>query len=438
MSSTTKDKQRNSTSTSSGSHYENTAVDGMNGDDGGTSQKKNHKKYRRDKPWDNDDIDHWKVDKWNYNEDDDSSNKNKKNKDDSNAATNNSVDRLPGGRLLEESSFATLFPKYRESYLRQVWPMITKVLEQQPYGIGCELNLVEGSMTVKTTKRTSDPYAILKARDLIKLLARSIPYQQAIKIMQDDYQCDIIKIGGLVRNKERFVKRRQRLVGPDGSTLKALELLTSCYVLVQGNTVCIMSNSWKGLRQARKVVIDCMNNIHPVYHLKRLMIQRELEKDPALAQEDWTRFLPTFTKKNVSKRLKPKKVVDKKKKVYTPFPPPQQPSKIDRQLDTGEYFLNEQQRRKQQLSTKMKQSKETSTQRRKERNEQLYEKPKQLTSDDTTATTSTKKVSKKRKNESSSQQQQQQLTPDAGELGERLKQKIQKKDTTPTVSDYIS
>ena len=103
-------------------------------------------------------------------------------------------------------------------------------------------------------------------RDLIKLLARSVKAPQAIKILEDGTACDIIKIRGLVRNKERFHKRRQRILGPNGDNLRALELLTETNITVQGNTVAVMG-PYKGLKEIRRVVIDCMANIHPVYHM---------------------------------------------------------------------------------------------------------------------------------------------------------------------------
>jgi ribosomal RNA assembly protein len=144
-----------------------------------------------------------------------------------------------------------------------------------------------------------------------------------VKILDDEVACDVIKIRGLVRNKERFVKRRQRILGPNGSTLKALELLTNTYILVQGNTVSVMGR-YKNLKEVRRVIEDCMDNIHPIYHVKELMIKRELAKDPALKNENWERFLPNFKRRTLSKRHKPMHITDKSKKMYTPFPPPQE------------------------------------------------------------------------------------------------------------------
>ena len=58
-----------------------------------------------------------------------------------------------------ESRFSCLFPKYREQYLKSSWKFITTTLAR--HGIGCELDLTEGAMTVFTTLKTYDPAAIL-------------------------------------------------------------------------------------------------------------------------------------------------------------------------------------------------------------------------------------------------------------------------------------
>lgn len=194
-------------------------------------------------------------------------------------------------------------------------------------------------MTVKTTRKMFDPYIILKARDLIRLLARSVSFQNASKILEDGVASDIIKIGNILRCRERFVKRRQRLIGPNGNTLKAIELLTQCFVLVQGSTVSVIG-SYKGIKEVRRIAVDCMKNIHPIYRIKELMIKRELAKDENLKNESWDRFIPRFKKPAIKSRKQPRAA----KKEPTLFPPPQKPRKIDVDMESGAFFTEEYQK----------------------------------------------------------------------------------------------
>ncbi|KAE9458447.1 hypothetical protein C3L33_09668, partial [Rhododendron williamsianum] len=221
--------------------------------------------------------------------------------------------------MLEVSSFSTLFPQYREKYLQEAWPIVKSALKE--YGISGELNLV-----VKKNKLTNGGLDNLHVCLNLEMAASS------------------------------------RWGSSQFSVMQALEILTGCYILVQGSTVAAMG-SFRGLKQARKIVEDCMlNKMHPVYHIKILMLKKELAKDPALADENWDRFLPKFKKKNV----KQKKVKSKEKKPYTPFPPPQQPSKIDVQLESGEYFLSDQKKSAKKWQEKQeKQTEKTAENKRK-------------------------------------------------------------------------
>ncbi|VEL29016.1 unnamed protein product [Protopolystoma xenopodis] len=40
----------------------------------------------------------------------------------------------PFGRLFAVSSFSTLFPRYRENYLKGIWPAVKKILQEHSFG----------------------------------------------------------------------------------------------------------------------------------------------------------------------------------------------------------------------------------------------------------------------------------------------------------------
>ena len=80
-----------------------------------------------------------------------------------------------------------------------------------------------------------------------------------------------------------------------------------------------------------------------------------------MKNENWDRFLPKFKKENKSSKTKKVVVKEKKwgrwrgvKRRYTPFPPENHimPSKVDLQIESGEYLLSEQQKKEREMEKK--------------------------------------------------------------------------------------
>jgi len=197
--------------------------------------------------------------------------------------------------IIMVSKFSILFPKYQEKNLIEKWFIIRRIIRF--HDIETTLNLKMGIIEVSTTVKTVNPYSIIDARDFIKLISRGVPIHQAAKIFNENVFCDIVKISSFTRNKKKFLNRRKRIIGTNGSTIKVIELLTKSYILVQGNTVSCIGN-FKNVRICRKIIEDCMKNIHPILHVKNLMIKKKLLKSPLLKNESWEKFLPLkFSKK---------------------------------------------------------------------------------------------------------------------------------------------
>ncbi|MES1904256.1 MAG: ribosomal RNA assembly protein krr1 [Paramarteilia canceri] len=188
----------------------------------------------------------------------------------------------------------------------------------------------------------------------------------AQEIYDENTSSALVYIKRYVKDKKVFINRRNRMFGPDGMTLKAIQMITETTLIIQGGTVAIIGPE-RGVKNAVKIVEDVMKNVHPVFSIKELMDKKKLQKNPQDAITTINDAVSNSRKKAnkesrdrkreikkamKAKALKVKEKLEQRENDDDDLPELPKKSKIDLQIESGEYFMNEKDKKTNYLKKK--------------------------------------------------------------------------------------
>ncbi len=127
-----------------------------------------------------------------------------------------------------------------------------KIIEKKTHTriiVDSENNLVR-ILSKETGERILDAY---KAQAAITAIARGFSEKKALKLLEPDYQLEIIEIPGSPKRTEII---RGRLIGKKGKFRQYLEEKLNCYISIRGNTVAVIASS-----ENLPLVINAINMI---------------------------------------------------------------------------------------------------------------------------------------------------------------------------------
>lgn len=225
--------------------------------------------------------------------------------------------------FFETSSFEVQFPKHRIAYIKSIEDFAIRGCQARK--VKLEVDYERCILKVSTTKETRDPYIIIKANELIQLLGKGVTLEHAIKILEDGVASEILPVKAICSSEKVFERRKHRLENP--KIKKSIELITKSHIQISNKTVCIVGE-YRGVYEAKDIIIKCFENIHPAFELKKLIIKKKLIKEGR--EGDWDRLLPKIKKTHSKKKGESRKTGNLPEEIPN--------RKEDIEIETGEFF----------------------------------------------------------------------------------------------------
>ena len=111
----------------------------------------------------------------------------------------------------------------------------------------------DGEVIIKRKMTTENPLQQLKARDIIKAIARGFSPEKAFLLLKQEYYLEIINLSEFVSDKS--IKRiRSRIIGKEGKARKFISKLTKTEIVIYGKTVSIIGKI-QNIQIAKKSVM---------------------------------------------------------------------------------------------------------------------------------------------------------------------------------------
>lgn len=246
-------------------------------------------------------------------------------------------------QFIQTSTFEIQYPRHRALYIKSVEEFAVKICDNKK--ILLEVDYDNSILKVSTTDKTRDPYMIIKAYELIQLISRGVTLEHASNILEDGYASELLPVKILCANEKVFERRKRRLENP--KVLKSLELITKTHIVISTKTICIVGD-YRGVYEAKNIVIKCFENIHPAFELKRLVAKKKLAKENC--EGDWERLIPTIKKTHSKVKTEARKTGNMPQEIRE--------RKEDMQMCTGEFFSKEENIAKLKLKEERRQKRE--------------------------------------------------------------------------------
>ncbi|MCY3411168.1 MAG: RNA-processing protein [Candidatus Heimdallarchaeota archaeon] len=98
-----------------------------------------------------------------------------------------------------------------------------------------------GEVEIRPDSDLKDPVMLIKASEIVKAIGRGFYYKTALKLIEDDYYLDIIRLKQNIGKSGQQIRRvKSRIIGTGGKTRKMIEELTSTHLVISGSTVSLI------------------------------------------------------------------------------------------------------------------------------------------------------------------------------------------------------